>query len=104
MYFTEVTSQGAQKENAGLTGRHKNAKSLFMLVFLASFHAFFHVVDGRIHVLDCSCAMSAFIVLGFFQMVFGLLQRFKRGLHVWLVVIIVTCDGGDGEEGRRGRR
>jgi hypothetical protein len=68
-----------------------------MFVFLAGFHAFFHMVDGRINGFDGGYTMSAFIVLGFFQMMLGLLQGFQRSLHVGLIVIIVTCDSSDGD-------
>jgi hypothetical protein len=80
-----------------LAGRQKNANRLFMFVFLASFHAFFYVVNGKINGFNGSHTVSALIMLGFFQMMLGLLQGFQRSLHVWLVVIIVTCDGGNGD-------
>jgi hypothetical protein len=67
-----------------------------VFVFLASFHAFFYVVDSRINGLDGCRTMSALVMLGFFQMMLGLLQGFKRSLHVWLIVII-ACDGSDGD-------
>jgi hypothetical protein len=69
---------------------------LVVLVLIAGFHAFFHMVNGSINGFNGSHAMSAFIVLGFFQMVFGLLQGFKRSLHVRLIVVIIACDGSDG--------
>src|ERR1700732_1253637 len=74
----------------------ENAKDLFVLVLLAGFHAFFHMVNGRVNGFDGRHTMSAFIVLGFFQMVLGLLQGFQRRLHVGLIVIVVTCASGDG--------
>jgi hypothetical protein len=79
------------------TGRQKNANGLFVFVFLASFHALFHVVNGKIDGFNGSHTVSTLIVLGFFQMMLGLLQGFQRSLHVRLVVIIVTCDGGNGD-------
>jgi hypothetical protein len=68
-----------------------------MFVFLAGFHAFFYMVDRSINGFDGRHTMSAFIVLGFFQMMLGLLQGFERSLHVRLIVIIVTGDSGDGD-------
>ena len=62
-----------------------------MLVLFASFHAFFYMVDGGINGFNGSYAMAALVMFGFFQMMLGLLQGFKRSLHVWLVVIIVSC-------------
>jgi hypothetical protein len=69
---------------------------LVVFVFLARFHAFFYMVDSGIDGLDGRCAMSAFVMLGFFQMVLGLLQGFKRSLHVRLIVVIIAGDGSDG--------
>jgi hypothetical protein len=64
-----LKAEAAAKENAGpWRGRLTTRNDLFMLVFLASFHAFFHMVDGRINRFDGGYTMSAFIVLGFFQM------------------------------------
>jgi hypothetical protein len=40
--------------------------------------------------------MSALIMLGFFQMMLGLLQGFKRSLHVRLIVVIIAGDSSDG--------
>jgi hypothetical protein len=71
-------------------------KLLVVFVFLARFHAFFYVVDSGINGLDGRCAMSAFVMFGFFQMVLGLLQGFKRSLHVRLIVVIIAGDGSDG--------
>jgi hypothetical protein len=71
-------------------------KLLVVFVFLAGFHAFFYVVDSGINGLDGRRTMSAFIMLGFFKMVLGLLQGFKRSLHVRLIVVIIACDGSDG--------
>jgi hypothetical protein len=70
-------------------------KSLVVFVFLACFHAFFYMIDSGINCLDGRYAMSAFVMLGFFQMMLGLLQGFKRSLHVRLIVIIVARDGSD---------
>jgi len=73
--------------------------SLFVVlvfhVFLAGLHAFLHVVNRRVNGLDRGDTMPAFIVLGFFQVVLGLLQSFKCSLHMRLVVIIVACNGSD---------
>jgi hypothetical protein len=71
-------------------------KLLVVFVFLARFHAFFYMVDSGINGLDGGYAMSAFVMLGFFQMMLGLLQGFKRSLHVRLIVVIIACDGSDG--------
>jgi hypothetical protein len=40
--------------------------------------------------------MPALVMLGFFQMMLGRLQGFKRSLHVRLIVVIIACDGSDG--------
>jgi hypothetical protein len=78
-------------------GRQKNENNLFfMLVFLAGFHAFFYMVDSGINGFDGRYAMSAFVMFGFFQMMLGLLQGFQRSLHVRLIVVIIACDGSDG--------
>ena len=71
-------------------------KLLMVFVFLASFHAFFYMVDSGINGLDGRYAMSALVMLGFFQMMLGLLQGFKRSLHVRLIVVIIACDGSNG--------
>jgi hypothetical protein len=70
---------------------------LVVFVFLASFHAFFYMVDGGINGLDGGYTMATFIMFGFFQMMLGLLQGFERSLHVRLIVIIVTCNSGNGD-------
>jgi hypothetical protein len=71
-------------------------KLLVMFVFLARFHAFFYVVDSRINGLDGCRTMSAFVMLGLFQMMLGLLQGFQRSLHVRLIIVIIACDSSDG--------
>jgi hypothetical protein len=70
-------------------------KLLVVFVLLAHLHACFYMVDSRINGLDGCRTMAAFIVLGFFQMVLGLLQGFQRSLHVWLIVIVITGDSGN---------
>jgi hypothetical protein len=88
---------GAKKMPA-CAGRLKDENNLFfMLVFLARFHAFLYVVDGRINGLDSRHTMSALIVLGFLQMMLGLLQGFQSSLHVRLIVIVITCNSGNGD-------
>jgi hypothetical protein len=67
-----------------------------VFVFLACFHAFFYMIDSGINGLDGRYAMSALVMLGFFQMMLGLLQGFKRSLHVRLIVIIVACESSNG--------
>jgi hypothetical protein len=69
---------------------------LVVFVLLAHFHTFFYVVNSRINGLDGCRAMSALVMLGLFQMMLGLLQGFKRSLHVRLIVVIIACDGSDG--------
>ena len=64
-------------------------------MLLAGFHAFFHVVNGGINGLDGRHMMSAFIMLGFFQMMLCLLQGFQRSLHVRLIVIVIAGDSGN---------
>jgi hypothetical protein len=78
------------------SGPAENANDLFVLVFFAGFHAFFHMVDRSINGFDGRHTMSAFVVLGFFQMMLGLLQGFQRRQHVGLIVIVVTCDSRNG--------
>lgn len=67
-----------------------------VFVLLARFHAFFYMVDSRINGLDGCRTVPAFVMLGFFQMMLGLLQGFKRSLHVRLIVVIIACDSSDG--------
>ena len=71
-------------------------KLLVVFVLLAHFHAGFYMGNCRINGLDGCRTMSAFVMLGFFQMMLGLLQGFKRSLHVRLIVVIIACDGSDG--------
>src|SRR5215831_3541270 len=81
---------------ASFVTKLSRTRSLFVFVSLARFHARFHMVNGCINRFDGLHAMAALIMLGFFQMVLGRLQGFKRSLHVWLIVVIIACDGSDG--------
>jgi len=80
-------------------------KLLVVFVFLARFHACFHMVNGCINGLNGGYAMSTLIMLSFFQMMLGLLQGFKSSLHVGLIVVIVAGDGSNGnaEEAQNNR-
>jgi len=77
-----LKAEVATRENARQGGPADRDGLFLMSVFLASFHAFFHMVDGRVNGFDGGRTMSAFIVLGFFQMMLGLLQGFQRSLHL----------------------
>jgi hypothetical protein len=51
------------------------------------------MVNGRINGLDGGHTMSALIMLGFFQMMLGLLQGFQRSLH--MIIIVMAGDSGN---------
>src|SRR6185437_178943 len=79
------------------TGAGRKRGLLFsMLMFLARLHSFLYMIDGGINGLNGGCAMAAFIMFGFFQVMLGLLQSFQRSLHMRLIVVIITCDSGNG--------
>jgi len=79
------------------TGAGRKRGLLFsMLMFLARLHSFLYMIDGGINGLNGGCAMAAFIMFGFFQVMLGLLQGLKRSLHVGLIVVIIAGDGSDG--------
>src|SRR6478672_10442077 len=76
-------------------GTEENESLLLAFVLFAGFHAFFHMVNSGIDGFNGCYAMPALVMLGFFQMMLGLLQGLKRSLHMRLIVII-ACDGSDG--------